>query len=117
MKTPRVTIGTLEGGVGSTDPSLRNLPTRGPTTSAPASAAQPPVPCTMVDPAKSLKSSAASQPPPQVQAPTIGYTTAVRIRVKRKNDQSLTRSARAPDTMDAAVATNTIWKNQLDMTE
>ena len=32
-----------------------------------------------------------------------------------KNDQSFTRSARAPDTMEAAVATNTIWKNQSDI--
>ena len=29
----------------------------------------------------------------------------------------LTRSARAPETMDAVVATNTIWKNQSDITE
>ena len=33
-----------------------------------------------------------------------------------KNDQSLTRSASAPETIDPAVATNTIWKNQSDMT-
>ena len=36
--------------------------------------------------------------------------------MKRKNDQSLTRSASAPETIEAAVATNTIWKNQSDMT-
>ena len=42
---------------------------------------------------------------------------AVRIVMKMKNDQSLTRSARAPDTMEAAVATNTIWKNQSDIVE
>ena len=41
---------------------------------------------------------------------------AVSTRVKTKNDQSLTRSASAPETMDAAVATKTIWKNQSDMT-
>ena len=34
-----------------------------------------------------------------------------------KNDQSLTLSASAPETMDAAVATKTIWKNQSDMVE
>ena len=72
MKTPRVTVGTLDGGVGRTVPSFRNLPRRAPTTSRPASAAQPPVPCTIVDPAKSLNSSWFSQPPPQVHAPTIG---------------------------------------------
>ena len=27
------------------------------------------------------------------------------------------RSASVPETMEAAVATNTIWKNQSDMTE
>ena len=72
MKTPRVTVGMLDGGVARTVPSLRNLPRRGPTTRRPASAAQPPVPCTMVDPAKSWNPSWLSQPPPQVQAPTMG---------------------------------------------
>ena len=72
MKTPSVTTRTLEGGVARTLPSRRNLPSRGPTTITPASAAQPPVPCTMVEPAKSWKPSSASQPPPHVQAPTIG---------------------------------------------
>ena len=43
--------------------------------------------------------------------------TAVRIKTKRKKDQSLTRSANAPDTMEAAAATKTIWKNQSDMVE
>ena len=42
---------------------------------------------------------------------------AVRTRVNRKNDHIFTRSASAPDTMDAAVATKTIWKNQSDITE
>ena len=42
---------------------------------------------------------------------------AVRISVKAKNDHILMRSAMAPETTDAAVATNTIWKNQSDMTE
>ena len=43
MNTPRVTAGTLDGGVDLTVPSGRNFPLRAPTTSAPASAAQPPV--------------------------------------------------------------------------
>ena len=34
-----------------------------------------------------------------------------------KKDQSFTRSARVPDTMDAVVATKTIWKNQSDIVE
>ena len=42
---------------------------------------------------------------------------AVRIRVNAKNAHILIRSAIAPETIDAAVATKTIWKNQSDMTE
>ena len=42
---------------------------------------------------------------------------AVRIAVNAKNVHNFTRSANAPETMDAAVATNTIWKNQLDIDE
>ena len=53
MKTPSVTAMVLEGGVGLALPSRPNLPSLGPTTSMPASAAQPPVLCTMVEPAKS----------------------------------------------------------------
>ena len=72
IKTPRVTTSTLEGGVAFTLPSGRNLPRRGPTTSRAASAADPPVTCTTVEPAKSWKSLSASQPPPHTQAPAIG---------------------------------------------
>ena len=43
--------------------------------------------------------------------------TPVSMSVNTKNDHILTRSARAPETMDAAVATKTIWKNQSDITE
>ena len=42
---------------------------------------------------------------------------AVSTEVKMKNGNSLTRSASEPETMEAAVATNTIWKNQSDITE
>ena len=41
---------------------------------------------------------------------------AVRISVNAKNAHILIRSAMAPDTIEAAVATKTIWKNQSDMT-
>ncbi len=40
-----------------------------------------------------------------------------RIAAKIRNGHSLIRSASVPETIDAAVATNTIWKNQSDMTE
>ncbi len=39
---------------------------------------------------------------------------AVRTTVKIRNGQSLTRSATVPETIEAAVATKTIWKNQSD---
>ena len=41
--------------------------------------------------------------------------TAVSTTMKRKNDQSFTRSARVPDTMEAVEPTKTIWKNQSDI--
>ena len=72
INTPSVTTGTLDGGVLVTLPSSRNLLCRGPTMSAPASAAAPPVLCTIVEPAKSWKPIWFNQPPPHVQAPTIG---------------------------------------------
>ena len=72
MNTPNVTAGTLDGGVDLTVPSLRNLPFRGPMMMAPASAAHPPVEWTIVDPAKSWKPIADSQPPPQVHEPMMG---------------------------------------------
>ena len=43
--------------------------------------------------------------------------TALRTMTKIRNGQTLMRSAKVPDTIDAAVATKTIWKNQSDMTE
>ncbi len=41
----------------------------------------------------------------------------VRTTVKIINGQNLMRSATVPETIDAAVATKTIWKNQSDATE
>ena len=43
--------------------------------------------------------------------------TEVSTTIKMKKDQSFTRSARAPETIEAVVATNTIWKNQYDIAE
>ena len=37
--------------------------------------------------------------------------------MKTRKVHSLTRSASAPETIEAVVATNTIWKNQSDITE
>ena len=42
---------------------------------------------------------------------------AVRTNVNAKNAHSFTRSASVPETMEAAVATKTIWKNQSDIVE
>ena len=38
----------------------------------------------------------------------------VRTTTKIRNGHSLIRSAKVPETIEAAVATNTIWKNQSD---
>ena len=53
-------------------PSLPYLPMRGPRIRAPARAAQPPTEWTALSPAKSRKPSWLSQPPPQIQWPTMG---------------------------------------------
>src|SRR5688572_28228951 len=62
----------LCGGIGFTLPSAPYLPSLGPSTSTPAKAAQPPMLCTTVEPAKSQNPADASQPPPQIQCPVIG---------------------------------------------
>ncbi len=41
----------------------------------------------------------------------------VRTAVKIRNGQIFMRSAIVPDTIEAAVATNTIWKNQSEDAE
>ncbi len=53
-------------------PSLPYFPMRGPRISAPDSAAQPPTEWTALSPAKSIKPNWFSQPPPQIQWPTMG---------------------------------------------
>ena len=42
---------------------------------------------------------------------------AVRTSVNAQNAQSLTRSRMAPETIDAVVATKSIWKSQADIVE
>ena len=42
---------------------------------------------------------------------------AVSTRVNAQNAHNLTRSRMAPETIDAAVATKSIWKNQSDIEE
>src|SRR3990170_5574658 len=71
--TPMVAEVRLWPGIGLTWPALLYLPIRGPSIHAPVSAAQPPIECTTVDPAKSSMPIFASQPPPQIQCPPIGY--------------------------------------------
>ncbi len=86
-------------------------PRRAPSNNAPASAAHPPTEWTNVEPAKSLNPNVLSQPSPHTQLPVIGYIKPVSRATNAKNGQILMRSASAPDTIDAAVATKTIWKN------
>lgn len=54
MNTPRTAIGMEWPGIGRGAPSGPYFPSRGPRNIAPMSAAQPPVECTTVEPAKSL---------------------------------------------------------------
>ena len=71
MNVPSVASARFEPGNGFTLPSLY-LPRRGPSTMAPARAAQPPTECTTVEPAKSEKPASDNQPPPHCQEPEIG---------------------------------------------
>ena len=79
MNTPMMANGTEWPGIALGFPSAPYFPMRGPRIEAPIIAAHPPTLCTTVEPAKSMKgvSSCASQPPPQNQCTTIGYTSAV----------------------------------------
>ena len=72
MNVPIVARAMLCAGIGWTLPSLPNLPMRGPRIMTPASAAQPPMLCTTVEPAKSLKPAVPRKPPPQAQWPPTG---------------------------------------------
>src|SRR4051794_37851082 len=80
MNVPSMAIGMWWPGRTLAEPSLLNLPMRGPSTMAPARAATPPTACTTPEPAKSTyptphlaeSPSLASQPPPHVQAPNSG---------------------------------------------
>src|ERR687891_1603979 len=74
MSAPSTTSGMLWPGMARALPSDPYLPMRGPSMMAPMSAAQPPVPWTTVEPAKSLKGNSrwASQPPPHVQRRITG---------------------------------------------
>ena len=53
MNVPSMAIGMWWPGSARGVPSLANLPMRGPSTRAPASAATPPIRCTTPEPAKS----------------------------------------------------------------
>ena len=75
MNVPTMAIGMWWPGIATGLPFLSNLPRRGPSTIAPASAATPPTMCTTEEPAKStcpwprpkLAPSCESQPAPQTQ--------------------------------------------------
>src|SRR6056297_2542518 len=114
MNVPRVASARLEPGIGLTLPSLLYLPRRGPSTMAPARAAQPPTACQTLEPAKSENPASDSQPPPHCHDPEIGYITPVSRITKIRKGHSLIRSANAPDTIEAVAATNTSWKKKSD---
>src|SRR5882672_2706334 len=71
-KVPIVAAIRLWPAMGLTLPSAPYLPMRGPSIQTPTSAAQPPIECTWVEPAKSTKPFWERKPPPQIQCPTTG---------------------------------------------
>ena len=117
MNTPSSTIGMAWPAMGRGVPSGVYLPRRGPRNTAPASAAHPPVPCTTVEPAKSLKRApamdmSAMNPPPQVQCTTSGYTNALIATLNSRYALNRARSAIAPEAMVTAAAAKTAWKKK-----
>lgn len=114
---PKVAKGKFEPGIGVTLPSSEYFPFLAPSIIAPVNAAQPPTPCTIDDPAKSKKPASLKKPPPHDHDPWIGYMKPHSSTTKTKKLLSLTLSATAPLTMEAAVAQNTIWKNQSEPDE
>src|SRR6056297_4251738 len=117
MNVPSVARARFDPGMGFTLPSLPYLPRRGPSTMAPARAAQPPTECTTVEPAKSEKPASANQPPPHCHDPEIGYMKPVSRTTKIRKGHSLIRSAKAPDTIEAVAATKTNWKKKSEPIE
>src|SRR5688572_10174590 len=99
MKHPVNSDVMLWPGIGFTRPSFAYLPRRGPRMATPVSAAQPPTEWTTVEPAKSHMPAEASQPPPQIQWPVIGYTNATSRNENSRKERNLIRSATAPDTI------------------
>ena len=77
MNTPRAPSVRLWPRIAFGFPSLSYFPIRGPRIFAPMRAATPPHMWTAVEPAKSWNPIWASQPPPQIQWPDTGYTTAL----------------------------------------
>ena len=70
--TPAMARGMLWPGRARGLPSSVYLPMRGPSTMAPARAANPPVMWTRPEPAKSMKPASSSHPAPHFQLTTIG---------------------------------------------
>ena len=73
MNTPRAAMERLWPRMARGLPSESYLPIRGPSMAAPMQAQMPPTIWTAVEPAKSWKPNWASQPPPQIQWPEMGY--------------------------------------------
>jgi hypothetical protein len=69
---PNIAIGRFDGLMGTGVPSAANRPSRGPTTMAAASAAQPPTECTTVDPGE-IDEAATRQPPVTVPDPVAEH--------------------------------------------
>ena len=79
MNVPSVASGRLAPGIALTCPFLPYLPLRAPSSNTPDRAAAAPAICTIPEPAKSVKPKSSprlnmpnTEPPPQVQLPSIG---------------------------------------------
>src|SRR5437764_443517 len=106
---PSATIGTLCG----RKPSF-GQPTRLPSTSASARAADPALMCTAVPPAKSSACSlAAMKPPPQIQCATGTYTSVNQPHANSTQPPNLARSEIPPLISATVMIANIIWKARI----
>src|SRR5829696_5763870 len=113
MRTPRTASGMLWPGMVTGLPSSSYLPRRGPSSRVPASAAMAPERWTTVEPAKSCMPSSVSQPPPQIQCPTIGYMSPAKTTAKTTYTANLVRSSMVPHTMANETAQKATWNRNL----
>ncbi len=84
-------------------------PRRTPSMSAATSAAVPAVTCTTVPPAKSIRPSSPSQPPPQTQWHTGTYTSITQAALKISMAEKRIRSAKPPTISAGVITAKVSW--------